>query len=335
MEPLISVIVPIYNVAAYVDRCVASLQAQSYRNLEIFLVDDGSTDGSEALCDEYAAKDPRVRVLHKKNGGLSDARNAALEQMQGAYVAFVDGDDWVSPYYIENLYRALKQADADLAVSCFEEVFEGQGVQTPPVGQLQQYTCLSQEEALQKMLYQDGMECSAWGKLYPKRFFQELRYPVGKLYEDIPVTYAVMRQVQQVAYIRNVDYYYFQRQNSIQNAAFNPRKMDGVEHCRAMMEAVMAEFPQLGSAAECRYLSTVCNILFQIRDAAHEPQRNALWQEVRRHRWNVVRDPKARKKARLAALLSYGGYGTLRFVYDKTQWRASMGKKGNSDGQIG
>ena len=120
MDPLVSIIVPVYNVKPYLNRCVDSLLGQSYQNMELLLVDDGSTDGSEALCDEYAAQDVRVRVLHKKNGGLSDARNAGVDAAKGEYLSFVDGDDWVSPYYIENLYRALEQAGADFSASCFE-----------------------------------------------------------------------------------------------------------------------------------------------------------------------------------------------------------------------
>ena len=109
MDPLVSIIVPVYNVKPYLNRCVDSLLGQSYQNMELLLVDDGSTDGSETLCDEYAAQDARVRVLHKKNGGLSDARNAGVDAAKGEYLSFVDGDDWVSPYYIENLYRALER----------------------------------------------------------------------------------------------------------------------------------------------------------------------------------------------------------------------------------
>ena len=112
MDPLVSIIVPVYNVKPYLNRCVDSLLGQSYQNMELLLVDDGSTDGSETLCDEYAAQDARVRVLHKKNGGLSDARNAGVDAAAGEYLSFVDGDDWVSPYYIENLYRALEQAQS-------------------------------------------------------------------------------------------------------------------------------------------------------------------------------------------------------------------------------
>ena len=139
MDPLVSIIVPVYNVKPYLNR---------YQNMELLLVDDGSTDGSETLCDEYAAQDARVRVLHKKNGGLSDARNAGVDTAKGEYLSFVDGDDWVSPYYIENLYRALEQAGADFSASCFEEVFEGQPVQSVPTERLEAFEILSREECL-------------------------------------------------------------------------------------------------------------------------------------------------------------------------------------------
>lgn len=168
MEPLISVIVPIYNVKAYLDRCVESLRGQSYKDLEILLVDDGSTDGCGKVCDRYAAQDPRITVIHKKNGGLSDARNAALDVAQGEYYAFVDGDDWVSPYYVENLHRALRKADADMAVSCFEEVFEGRGIQSQPAAELENFQSLTPEACLRRMLYQDGVETSTPTKLYKR-----------------------------------------------------------------------------------------------------------------------------------------------------------------------
>ena len=122
MDPLVSIIVPVYNVKPYLNRCVDSLLGQSYQNMELLLVDDGSTDGSETLCDEYAAQDARVRVLHKKNGGLSDARNAGVDAAKGEYLSFVDGDDWVSPYYIENLYRALEQAGAGRDLESYQQL---------------------------------------------------------------------------------------------------------------------------------------------------------------------------------------------------------------------
>ena len=179
MDPLVSIIVPVYNVKPYLNRCVNSLLGQSYQNMELLLVDDGSNDGSETLCDEYAAQDARVRVLHKKNGGLSDARNAGVDAAAGEYLSFVDGDDWVSPYYIENLYRALEQAGADFSVSCFEEVFEGQPVQSVPTERLEAFEILSREECLRRILYQEGMEVTTPTKLYKRALFEGVRYPVN------------------------------------------------------------------------------------------------------------------------------------------------------------
>ena len=265
-----------------------------------------------------------MRVLHKKNGGLSDARNAGVDAAKGEYLSFVDGDDWVSPYYIENLYRALEQAGADFSASCFEEVFEGQPVQSVPTERLEAFEILSREECLRRILYQEGMEVTTPTKLYKRALFEGVRYPVGKLYEDIPVAYEVTKRAHKAAHIANRDYYYFQRGSSIQNMAFNPRKLDSVRHCHALMENVKRDFPRLSRAAECRYLSNVCNILFQIQDRQHEKIEKALWQEVKKYRRNVLLDPQARKKARLAAALSYSGYAMTRRVYEKTQWR---GKK--------
>ena len=138
------------------------------------------------------------------------------------------------------------------------------------------------------------------------------------------MAYEIVKRARKVAYIANRDYYYFQRRSSIQNMEFNSRKLDSVHHCHTMMENVKRDFPQLSRAAECRYLSNVCNILFQIRDTEHEKIKKALWQEVKKYRKNVLLDPQARKKARLAAMLSYSGYGLTHRVYERTQWR---GKK--------
>ena len=212
----ISVVIPVYNSEEYLGETLESVVAQTVGMdaIQVVIVDDGSTDGSETLCDEYAAQDARVRVLHKKNGGLSDARNAGVDAAAGEYLSFVDGDDWVSPYYIENLYRALEQAGADFSASCFEEVFEGQPVQSVPTERLEAFEILSREECLRRILYQEGMEVTTPTKLYKRALFEGVRYPVGKLYEDIPVAYEVTKRAHKAAHIANRDYYYFQRGSS-------------------------------------------------------------------------------------------------------------------------
>lgn len=320
-QPLVSIIVPVYKVEKYLERCVNSILNQTYRNIEVILVDDGSPDKCGVICDEYQKKDNRIRVIHKKNGGLSDARNVAIPLVKGEYISFIDSDDWVSPYYVEHLYKAVSMCQADLGISWFENVFEGKALRSEPEKELMRYECLTAGECLKKLLYQDGVEVCAWGKLYKTELFEDLRYPVGKLYEDIPVTYETVKQSKKISVIRNVDYYYFQRGDSIQNVTFNNRKMDGVEHCRNMMNSIYTDFPDLKYAAECRYFSTVCNILFQIRDEKHEAEKRELWDEITKYRKDVLCNTEARKKARIAAGISYMGYGILNFVYRKTQWR--------------
>ena len=158
------------------------------------------------------------------------------------------------------MYKRQAKCDADIGISWFENVFEGKALQSKSEEALSNYECLTAEECLKKLLYQNGVEVCAWGKLYKTALIKDLRYPVGKLYEDIPVTYEAVKQSKKIAVIGNVDYYYFQRTDSIQNIAFNVRKMDGIEHCHNMMKAVEADFPELKNAAECQYFSTVCNI---------------------------------------------------------------------------
>ena len=233
MGPLISVIVPVYNVEKYLCRCVDSLLEQTYRELEILLVNDGSTDHCGTICDEYAA----------------DARNAALDVAQGRYFTFVDSDDWVSPDYVGNLYRALEKADADFSISCFVEIFETDLTTSEPSHELKGFEILGQEECLKRMLYQDGIDVTTPTKLYKRELFDGLRYPVGKLHEDILIAYQILSRAEKVARIENLDYYYFQREDSIMNAEFNPRRMDGVELCHAMMECVKRDVPSLGRAA--------------------------------------------------------------------------------------
>lgn len=317
--PLISVIVPIYNVQNYLKRCIDSIINQTYSNLEIILVDDGSSDNCPEICDQYQGKDSRIRVVHKKNGGLSDARNAGLDIMRGEFVTCIDSDDFVSPYFIENLWNAIREYKCDIATSWFVEYYEGDSVPKTEKLKLTDVKPLNREDFYEKLLYQDGVEISAWGKLYKSSLFQGVRYPVGKLYEDIPTTYLLIEKVTKIAVFPNADYYYFQRKTSIAQAEFSVKKMDAINHMRIFKNFIVSHYPNLKMAAECRYFSTVCNILFQIREAKFEDQKKELWNEVKKYRYDVLINKKGRSKARIAAFLSYGGYNLMQFIYDRTQ----------------
>lgn len=219
----ISVIVPIYNVEAYLPRCVDSLLHQSFTDYEIILVDDGATDGSPALCDAYAAREERVRTIHKQNGGLSDARNAGIDAASGAYLAFVDSDDWVDDDFLKVLYENAVQNDADISVVNFHKSFPERYEPAPsaPEG------LYTGEQAI-TYLYADisiyvNIACN---KLYKKELFETIRYPVGKLHEDGLTTYKLLFAAKRVYFSDRDLYSYFQRGDSIMNQRFTESRID-------------------------------------------------------------------------------------------------------------
>lgn len=322
-DPLVTVIVPVYKVEKYLPKCIESILAQKYRNLEILLVDDGSPDSCGSICEAYQRKDFRVKVIHKENGGLSDARNAALDEMKGELVTFIDSDDFVSEYYVSNLVAAMLENNADLSMSWFENVLEGAAPKSRGKAAAEGLRMYTAQECLERMLYQDGVETTAWGKLYKREHFDHWRYPVGKLYEDILVTYHIIDVCKKVAVLQNVDYYYVQRRDSIQYEPFRTAKLDAVIQMKELENLVSEKYPELKTAACCRYFSITCNILFQIKDASQFPlELGFLWEEIKRTRKYVLMDKKGRKKARAAAALSYFGYPVMRQAYIRTQTRA-------------
>lgn len=314
-DPLISIIVPIYGVEKYLNRCVDSILCQTYENLEILLVNDGSKDMCGKIIDVYARNDARVVALHKENGGLSDARNYATKLVHGEFLVYIDGDDWVSPMYIEHLYNAISRENADMAFSWFTKAYEGEEIDYKIQKKLECYELLDTKECLKRLFYQRGIENSAWGKLYRKEMFGLLNYPCGKLYEDIPVTYRMIKRASKIAVISNIDYFYVQRKDSIQNATFNINKMDAIEHMKTVLSDVEKYFPELVPAACCRYFNCVCNILFQV-EKRNIDVRKILWKELTKLRLIVLRDSAASKKSKIAALVSFCGYGTMRYLYE-------------------
>lgn len=318
-EPLISIVVPIYKVEKYLNRCVDSILNQTYHNIEVILVDDGSPDRCGLICDEYQKKDTRIKVVHKKNGGLSDARNTGIKIAHGEYITCIDSDDFISQFFLENLWVAIKNSKCEIATSWFVNYYEGDKMPKAQKLDIKDIRVLNREEFYERLLYQNGVEVSAWGKLYKANLFQGVEYPVGKLYEDIPTTYLLVEKTTRIAVIPNIDYFYFQRKTSIAQATFSAKKMDAIKHMDDFRSFITVNYPSLKKAAECRYFSTVCNIIFQIQSPEFEQQRKELWSEIKKYRYNVMINRYGRKKARVAALLSYGGYEFLSAIYTRIQ----------------
>ena len=205
----ISVIVPVYNVEHYLNRCVDSILAQTYSDLEILLVDDGSTDNSGAICDVYARQDARVQVIHKKNGGLSDARNCGIEHAKGRYFCFVDSDDGIAPQMIEVLYRELLENAADISAVGWK-AFDTEAF--PSIEEQEASSKILQpKEAIRQILCSEELGDCAWNKLYKCSLFQEIQYPYGRMLEDLGTTYRLFEKCVHIVYCPVPLYFYYQR----------------------------------------------------------------------------------------------------------------------------
>lgn len=230
-QDLISVVVPIYKVEKYLPKCVESICRQTYKNLEIILVDDGSPDQCGKLCDEYAKKDGRIKVIHKKNGGLSDARNAGIEVATGKYIGFVDSDDYIHPQMYEILYNGVKDNKADLSICKFININENEVIENHNIRNAKWVALTTDQEKFEYALGEFTTVCFtvAWNKLYKSELFEQIRYPYGKIHEDEFTTYKTIDLAETVAYTEEELYYYVQRQGSIMDNGFDKRSLHRLE----------------------------------------------------------------------------------------------------------
>lgn len=225
MEKLISIIVAVYNIEEYLPRCVDSILAQTYRNLEIILVDDGSSDASGRICDAYAGKDKRIQVIHKKNGGLSDARNAGMDMARGDYIGFVDGDDWIDKDMYRAMYKGCEANNAQVAVCRYKQITKN-GIIDASTGNS---VLLSKTEALE--IYVCGDERyliynSVWSKLFASKLVKDMRFPVGKNSEDIMFTTKAFCHMERCVYLDTAYYnYVLDREGSIMNVKAGERRI--------------------------------------------------------------------------------------------------------------
>lgn len=287
-KPLISIVIPVYNVEEYLERCIYSIQHQTYQNLEIILVDDGATDQSGEICDMLAKKDARIQVIHKENGGLSSARNAGIKAASGEYVSFVDSDDTVELDMVEYLYKLIQKFHTNMSL-CSHTVIFGQDKKL--VLGNQQEECLSAERCIEKMLYHLDVDTSAWAKLYRKAIFDEIEYPVGKLFEDIGTTYKTFIKSGKIACGYFSKYNYFVRSTSIVRKEFSPRKFDLIEMTDSMGAEVIKRFPFLRNAVLRRQVYARFSTLNQMEGVtAFQDEKSELIRFINTHRRAVLLD---------------------------------------------
>lgn len=239
----VSVIVPVYNVEKYLDRCVESIIKQTYENLEIILVNDGSTDSSGNMCDNYALNDKRIKVIHKKNGGLSSARNAGIDSASGDYYCFVDSDDWIANNMIETLLNLCDKYEAEISACTFQKMLDSSTqIESENSPEIKTYTS---KEALANMFYSGSIGWSAAYKLYRSDLFKNIRYPVGRLMEDMGTTYKLYDICNKVVFINLPMYFYYIRSGSITTTLSSKRAKDAIHFTEEFIDFYNKNYPEI------------------------------------------------------------------------------------------
>lgn len=255
-NPKISVIIPVYRVELYLRKCVESVLAQTYQNLEIILVDDGSPDSCGAICDAFAEMDSRVRVIHQKNSGVSAARNAGLAVAEGEWIGWVDSDDWVEPEMYADFIECAVNDGADIVVCSRAEHYCDHIVERA----WPQKIALSTEEAVRYLLENDVMQNFLWDKLWRRELFENIVFPEGQTFEDIAVLHQLFARAGRVICLPQIQYHYLQRSGSIIDDKSLKNRMNYYLAAKRRLEDMQGEWPQLKNLMEAQCVASSITI---------------------------------------------------------------------------
>lgn len=316
-KPLISVIVPAYNVEKFIGKCIDSILRQSFKDFEVLLIDDGAKDSTPEICDACAKKNSRIKVYHKENGGLSDARNYGIDRMQGKYVTFIDSDDYVDSGYFEYLYGLITQEeDIQIAICGKKSVREDENASPDPETF---HEIITGERAVQKMLCGHGSGHSAWGKLYSADLWKTVRYPKGKIYEDYATTYRVMALVDKAAWGNAAMYFYVQHIESIMHQKCSRRSLSLVDIADEETEFIVKKWPALKQEALARKVTSELKCLQNILNAKNEEfddYKQKIVEDVRRHKGELLASKKVALKTKIKIIALLLGERTFGFIYN-------------------
>lgn len=317
-DPLISIVIPIYNVEKYLARCLESVVNQTYENLEIICVNDGSTDTSKVILEDYSKRDQRIRVINQSNGGLSNARNTGIDVSKGEYITFIDSDDYVADDYIEFLFNLLKENHfkSKMAVCSLKTVF------TKTKGYIDagnnKIATVSGERAIEMMCYHDLVDTCAYAKLGKKELYDEVRFPEGKLFEDIATTYLLFDQCETIECGFIAKYFYMIRDDSIVTSEFKESKLDLLKMTDEMASYIDKKYPNLVKATLRRRVYARFSTLNQMLDTSgYEEQKRDILIFLRKYKWVILRDSKAPKRDKVAYLMLSFGYSFYKWSWGK------------------
>lgn len=300
---MISIIVPVYNVEKYLERCVQSILNQTYKDYEILLIDDGSTDNSGNICEHLAAKYGKIRVIHQKNQGLSGARNIGIEESKGKYIAFIDSDDFIDKRYLEILFSNLIKYNADVSCCGHYRTENTMPKEENPVGK--DYKFKNDECAV---FYLEKEIPSAWAKLYKRELFSVLRFPVGRIYEDVAINFRIMMQVNKIVYTDKKLYYYYKNWSSITKQKFTSKTLDLMKAWEEVNECAKDSTDKIKRLARFRlnksYFTLLGMIAYYGMDSSDENKKSEklILEHFRSIYMSLIRSPFMPLKKKFAVL---------------------------------
>lgn len=321
-EEKISIIVPVYNVEAYLERCVESILKQTYTNLEILLVNDGSTDKSGELCDKLALRDHRIRVIHKENGGLSDARNRGIDEASSNLIGFIDSDDYIDEDMYETLYRQMVASKADLSMCGHYDVYHQ--IPEKQVAEIKTWE-LMPEEAIKMVMEAKILSVTAVNKLYKKALFEQLRFRIGKIAEDAFIMVDLIHQCSKIVATNEKKYYYVHRENSITTQKFSLKFLNVIEAYEQNAKIISENYPDLYDVAIMRlnwaYFYVLDRLLVD-NDFKDKVLEDRLISYLKKNKKSILMDSRftrARKMIFLALCLSRKLYLKILLAQTKRQ----------------
>lgn len=289
-DVLVSVIIPVYNVESYLSKCVESVINQTHKALEIILVDDGSTDDSGNLCDQYLEKDGRIKVIHKLNGGLSSARNVGIQNATGEFIAFIDSDDWVEDTMIQRLLAACVGSGSLLAMCGSYVAFSKENIKIRKCPRKTE--CLPLKEFWRKLLRTTEGDFISCDKLYHHSLWENYKFPEGKIYEDIRVLYKVIEQADVISTVAEPLYYYRIRGAAI-TSTFNPQVLELVDVGAEIREYIDNKYPHLAKNSFGFYIKEICDVITIIENQSKEirnkyrKEKKSLKQIFKKHFFDI------------------------------------------------
>lgn len=308
---MISIIVPIYKVEKYLKKCIDSIINQTYKNLEIILVDDGSPDGCGSICDSYSLLDKRIKVIHKENGGLSDARNTGINIARGEYLAFVDSDDFIHPQMIEILYNVVTEQKADIGICDFREVNEdGQYVQDA-INADTEIVCYEGWDIMKQLQQKNLITVVAWNKLYRASLFENIRYPRGHVHEDEFVIHRILNKCVKTAYTNNKLYFYRKRPESIMADIDIDKMLDATDAYEDRITFLEKEgYGQILMDTKCQFCGLIIKYTELLRkNKYNKTQVHRIWRKFH----GVYSDKKLMRELKKGEKMAF-------FLFDKSPW---------------